>query len=616
VPRRPVLLAIAALAAATARAAGGPPGAAPAAPIAPPPAPCVASDAVSLLASPAAPGPGRRLSVLAATDAPRDAALVIVGPGGERRAAATDRHDGPPWWWSAETTIDAPGTYRIELDDGSGGVLGCREVRAGATPAGAPRPATGAWAVTRDWDRGAERLYAAWVAKLFDDPPNEEPSWTSLHEVTRQPWRNALHDHLGLGEDDDDGLRLEPDCADLPYFLRAYFAWKLGLPFGWSDCDRGGNGTPPRCTGWHSNVDGPPPSGADPRASMQAFFARRLAWAVQSGAGRTPADTDRSDLYPTRLAPETLTPGTVYADPYGHTLVVVRRVPQTADGGGLLLAVDAQPDGTVARKRYWRGTFLFALDPTLGSPGFKHFRPVVRDGAGLRPLRNAEIADDPDYGDWSLDQYAGGVDRFYDRVDDVLSPARREPARVLVETIDALDEQIRARVRSVANGVAWVAAGHGTIPMPEGAEIFETSGPWEAYATPARDLRLLIAIDVVRRLPDEVVRRPDRFAMPPEASPSVVRAQLRDLLRSEAARREVAYERSDGSTWRLTLADVLARAEALEVAYDPNDCPEVRWGAPAGSAEIATCTRHAPAADRARMARHRAWFHERRRPAR
>jgi hypothetical protein len=32
---------------------------------------------------------------------------------------------------------------------------------------------------------------------------------------------------------------MQPDCADNPFFLRAYFAWKLGLPFGFHVCDRG-----------------------------------------------------------------------------------------------------------------------------------------------------------------------------------------------------------------------------------------------------------------------------------------------------------------------------------------------------------------------------------------
>ena len=63
-------------------------------------------------------------------------------------------------------------------------------------------------------------------------------------------------------------------------------------------------------------------------------------------------------------------PGTAYHDPYGHVLMIVRRVAQTESSAGIILAVDGQPDGTVARKRFWRGNFLYAQDPALGGPGF------------------------------------------------------------------------------------------------------------------------------------------------------------------------------------------------------------------------------------------------------
>src|SRR4029450_4083578 len=114
-----------------------------------------------------------------------------------------------------------------------------------------------------------------------------------------------------------------------------------------------------------------------PLERLPAFLTREVADPVQSAAGRTPGDDDRSDFYPIHLARETLRPGTVYSDPYGHVLIVVRRLPQTGTSGGPLRAADAHPDGTVARKRYWRGTFLFAHAPAAGSPGFKRFRPVV-----------------------------------------------------------------------------------------------------------------------------------------------------------------------------------------------------------------------------------------------
>jgi hypothetical protein len=201
-------------------------------------------------------------------------------------------------------------------------------------------------------------------------------------------------------------------------------------------------------------------------------------------------------------------------------------------------------------------------------------------------------------------------------MEDLLSPTPMDPARVLRETIDALEEQVGARVKSVANGEEYVAQHPGVIPMPEGAAIFETSGPWEDFATPSRDLRLLIAIDVVEDFPAHLGRRPERFSLPAGKAPAEVRAELEQILRDETQRRSFTYRKSDGSEQSLTLADALARSEALEIAYNPNDCVEVRWGAPPDSPEAASCERRAPRAQLARMDEYRAWFRERRRPPR
>ena len=176
---------------------------------------------------------------------------------------------------------------------------------------------------------------------------------------------------------------------------------------------------------------------------------------------------------------------------------------------------------------------------------------------------------------------------------------------------------MNARVTSVENGREVLAGGPSTVDMPDGAEIFETSGPWENFATPSRDLRLLIAIDVVRHFPDHVARRPERYKIPAGKSPEEVRAQLLDTFNSELAARKFAYKRSDGSSWKLTLDDVLVRIGDLEMAYNINDCAELRWGALEGSEEASTCKKRAPAAQRKKKAsEYRPWFSERRRPPR
>ncbi|MGC1353970.1 MAG: hypothetical protein WA858_29970, partial [Xanthobacteraceae bacterium] len=500
-----------------------------------------------------------------------------------------------------------------------------------------PRGAEGSvWPIRNSWNRATENLYSAWIEKLFDAPLDAAPSWNALHEVLRDRSRNMLFDHLGLREDEINMI-VRPDCADLPYFLRAYFAFKMGLPYGYSKCSRGG-GHAPKCVAWlsiaHSEAAATPSNpGADTTATAstsqsaeppkrlglaQSFgrYLPILADAVHSGSARTALDDNNTDYYPVPLTQETLRPGVVYADPYGHVLMLVRRVPQTAEAAGVFFAVDGQPDGTVARKRFWRGNFLFAQDPKLGGPGFKRFRPIVAaKSGGLRRLTNDEIAKDPQYGDFSLEQSQLSVEAFYDRMDDVMSPAPLDPMRAMKEAITSLEEQVKARVTSVENGRKYQNSGRADVDMPAGPSIFETTGAWEDFATPSRDLRLLIAIDVVHTYPERVARRPDRYAMPAGKSVADVKAELERLLAAELPARKFSYLRSDGSSWTLSLQDVIDRSTALEMAYNLNDCVELRWGAPEKSDEASTCKRHASSTQRSKMTEYRAWFHDRRRPA-
>jgi hypothetical protein len=597
------------------------------------------------------PWKGAPLRVLFAAEKPLEGELSLIAPDGTVAAKSAQRYGGPPYFWLVEVAAPVAGTWHAKLTRANApaecGTI-TREIAVRADKPPTPQATSGSvWPLRNTWNRAAENLYSAWIEKLFDAPIEETLSWPALHVGLRDQSRNFLYNHMGLGEDSMK-LLIRPDCADLPYFLRAYFAFKMGLPFGYAKCTRGGAGEPPKCHAWWNiqNEEPPPPppepkiaSGApfgmlsqavapptSPAVSRRpaglaagfGYYVRQtLADGVHSGSGRTRAADDNTDYYPVPLNQDTLRPGTVYADPYGHILVIARRVPQTDGAAGVFLAVDAQPDGTVARKRFWRGNFLFADDPALGSPGFKRFRPIVSDRNGsLRRLTNDEITKHPQYGDFSLDQSRLGLEAFYDRMDDVMSPAPLDPMRAMKEVITSLEEQVKARVTSVENGRKFQTSGKGEAAMPDGPSIFETTGAWEDFATPSRDLRLLIAIDVVRSFPDRVARRPDRYAMPTGKSVADVKAELESVLASELSARKFSYTRSDGSQWTLAVKDVVDRVAALEMAYNLNDCVELRWGAPEKSDEASTCKRHAPSAQRAKMSEYRAWFHERRRPPR
>ena len=580
---------------------------------------CEGEVGLAVLASPLAPWKGAPLRVIVAAEKPFEGELSLIAPDGSIVARSRERHGGPPYFWFAEVASPAAGMWQATLARYNAplecskitheiAVHDARQQPPSATPGNL-------WPLRNSWNRATENLFSAWIEKLFDAPLDTEPSWPALYNVLRDRSRNTLFNYLGLGEDEVP-MSLRPDCTDMVYFLRAYFAFKMGLPFGYSTCSRGGDGKPPRCYQWFSTAN----STVMKQSGLATSFAHYLpvvADAVQSGAVRTLASDDNTDFYTVPLTQQTLRPGTIYADPYGHVLMLVRRVSQTSSAAGVFLAVDAEPDGSVTRKRFWRGNFLFAHEPSLGSPGFKRFRPIVSDDNGnLRRLSNSEIAKNSQYGDYSLDQSKLGIEDFYDRMDEVMSPAPLDPLRAMREAITALEEQVKTRVTAVENGRKFQNSGHGAADMPDGPAIFATSGPWEDFSTPARDFRLLIAIDVVRGYPDRVVRRPERYAMPRNRSVADVKAELERTLASELSARRFSYTRSDNSMWTLSLKDVVDRAVDLEMAYNPNDCVELRWAAPDKSDETSTCKRYAPAAQRAKMAKYRSWFRERHWPAR
>ncbi len=634
---------------------------------------CADSLQIAVLPAPLEPWKGAPLRVLLAAEKPLDAQLSLIGPDGNVAAKSRDRQGGPPYYWYAEVATPAAGTWHatLALDhemDGCGSVS--REITVAARkPAGLRATAASVWPLRNNWNRASEDLFSAWIAKLFDAPLSAEPSWKVWFEVLRDPSRNMLFDYLGL--DEEKSIKsLKPDCADFVYFLRAYFSFKMGLPFAYSNCSRGMGGSPPKCYQWfdilHPEVTRPappperasavaPPPEPEPTASttpglLRIFapsppprpvpepakpipasrsrqpsltrlplaprfgeYLRIVGDVVHTGSVRVSGKDDNTDFYMVPLTQDALRPGTVYADPYGHVLMLVKRVPQTANSAGVILAVDAEPDGTVTRKRFWRGNFLFVHEPSLGSPGFKHFRPIVREKNGaLHRLTNVEIAKDPDYGNFSLEQTTLGVQDFYDKMDEVMSPSPLNPEEAMDEAVAALDEQVKTRVVAVENGRKYQSHTRGDVSMPSsGPSIFETTGAWEDYSTPARDFRLLVALDVVTGYPDRVERHPERYAIPAGNSPADVKAELQTKLAAELAAHKFTYTRSDGSAWTLTLKDVVDREAQLEMGYNPNDCVELRWGAAPGSDEASTCKRHAPSAQRAKMSSYRNWFHDR-----
>ena len=571
-------------------------------------------ESYALVISPKHPVPGGTIRVLAAGEMDiEDVRIVVIGPSGPLEPRKTKDGGGPPFWRSAEFQLGPEGGYTVSLVKRRK-TVGSLEVS--VSSAAPPRkPIIAVWENERTWGRDAEALYSAWIDALFHDA-DERSSWPALHEVTRDPERNVLHNHLGLGEDDPAGktaVVMDPDCADNPFYLRAYFAWKLGLPFGFHECDRGTIDRAPRTGRWTTNTS--PAGKANPAQAFNSFL-RNVMNTIHSGTARTRLEDDSSDYYPVPLTREALRPGVVYADPYGHTLVIVRWAAQSGDRPGALLAVDAQPDGTVGIKRFWKGNFLFATSEVIGEPGFKAFRPIVMDGGRPRLLKNEEIAADPGYGNVSLQQKKMESAAFYETMERLINPNPLDPETAFRDLFQALHEQLIVRVESVAGGEAYMKAHPGAvIPMPgSAAAVFQAGGLWEDYSTPNRDMRLLIAMDTLLDFPEKIVRSPDSYKLPKRKAPEEVKKDLEALARKWAAEMSISYTRSNGTAQILTIEDILNRKDAFEMGYNPNDGIELRWGAPEGSPELATCRRRAPAGQQEKMRSLRSWFRKRLHP--
>lgn len=567
----------------------------------------------SMLILPGNPVPGETFRILVTGQEDiLNSQIVVNGPAGNPGSHKVKTGEGFPCWKIEEFPGSPAGRYKVSL------IVKKRVVsnlEFAISPREAIRPGGMVWKTLRGWDSGMEILYCAWINALFYGC-DEQASWTALHEVTRNRNQNFLYNYLSLDEDNPNrkiNLTMQPDCADNPFFLRAYFAWKLGLPFGYHICDRGSLERSPRTGQWITNEISD--SKTDPVEAFNIFL-RRIKDGVQSATARTALNDENSDYYPVPLEQGALRPGIVYADPYGHTLILVGRIPQTSNHPGLLLAVDAQPDGTVGIKRFWKGNFLFNTTGVIGEPGFKAFRPISIRKSMQYLIHNNELSAKEGYIPFSLQQRKMETADFYHRMERLINPRPLDPETELLDLIQALHEQLLVRVTSVANGEEYFKQHPGAnIPMPSSAAgIFLAGGQWEDFSTPNRDLRLLIAMDAVLDFPDLVARSPEDFKISKSISPEQIKKTLQSILEQKGSELSINYTRTDGALQKLTIAEILKRKDAFEIAYNPNDGIEIRWGAPENSEERASCRRHALPYQLEKMKSVRTWFNKRLHP--
>ena len=240
--------------------------------------------------------------------------------------------------------------------------------------AASDQPMAQAWTVTRSWDAAAEADFGRWVQTI--GRAVEARRCRTLASCLDSPAINPLY---------VPGRRstFRADCADVPYILRAFFAWRRHLPFMHTATVRG---EAPARDGRYALSNRPTSTRRWTDYATPRRLLHDIGSSVHSGFFRMRPELDDSDTYPVRVDRRAIHPGTAFYDPDGHVLTVYEVHPD-----GEVRLIDGHPGGSFTARR-------FSAQLTLGSSrqggGFRNFRPILmRRGELVRP-RNAEL---PDY---------------------------------------------------------------------------------------------------------------------------------------------------------------------------------------------------------------------------
>jgi hypothetical protein len=405
---------------------------------------------------------------------------------------------------------------------------------------------------------------------------------------------------------DPEGIYFRADCADLPYVLRFYYAWKRGLPFAYVSVaeprgytrdmryTRRGNAVAERVT---VQSDG----------SSGYAVLETLRDTISSAYYRMDPELETplpQDLYSPAITPKSIRPGTVIYDPNGHLATVYR-----VDPDGRIHYLDAHPDSSMTRG-FYDLRFVRSF-PAMGA-GFKNWRSgtlvgAVRQKDGTFAGGHVTVPANKDLADFSVEQFYGNGKRpedednwragtftlnkevvdYYDYVRARLAGGALEfdPLKEVHDMVDSNCADLSYRADAVKVAIAagiMNAAQPGRLP----SNIYGTEGDWETYSSPSRDARLKTAFKELR---DQVAR----FLAMYQANDARLKYKGQnlavDMLTTydrEAALCKISYARTDGSV--ISFGYEEARRRLFAMSFDPYHCVERRWGA-SDARELASC---------------------------
>ncbi|XGC81778.1 hypothetical protein ACES2L_04685 [Bdellovibrio bacteriovorus] len=459
------------------------------------------------------------------------------------------------------------------------------------------------WVITKtEWTEQDEINFGAFITQIGQAVERRE--CLTVDACLKSP----ANPYVGTDPED---LELFADCADLPYYLRAYFAWKNGLPMSIQEGVKArepNDNKDPRYT-MYGNIpkgrfDIIPTRFKAPNAVRllnNDIVDKTYSASFRMMGNEIPGVT-YTDFYPVKLHRDAIRPGTVIYDPNGH-VAIIHRI--TDDGH--IYYIDSHPDNTITSGLY---TPKFVRSFPFQGAGFKNFRPLALVGASknfsgeyyggkIVAATNAQLphfsleqfyGNQPDpAGDWKNGKFVfqGSTLGYYEYLrlmmasGDLQIDPLQDMRTILGDICTSLKDRAVAVDFARQKGIDQVPH---PIRLPK--NIYGTDGEWEAYATPARDARLKVAyMDLLFQAQQSILRYRARDPQIIYSGPNLAQDLLR-IYQAEARACQFSYTNSAGIAVPLDLE--MARIRLFDLSFDPYHCVELRWGANSAQ-ELSTC---------------------------
>lgn len=451
--------------------------------------------------------------------------------------------------------------------------------------------------IQKSWDTRHEKLFGQFVSRLGEAVERRECNQVDTC------MKSTANIYYGS---DPVGLRYYADCADLPYYLRGYFAWKNGLPFSIVSEVKPSPLNLDKVKDVRYSLEGNVVSKRlDVLSEMNMqnsiypdalqILNSSVPGIVSSASLRMGSLYDTSlpsDFYPVKINRQSIRPGTVIYDPNGHVAIIYK-----VTDDGRVFYIDAHPDNSLTMGMF---TPKFTRSNPNQGAGFKNFRPLtlvdsVMDGKGayvggrIVAAKNTELPDysteqfygtRPDSANWKngLFVFKGRQTNFYEfvRLSLTEGEAHIDPLKDMAQLTDDICVSLKDRVDAVEGArTSGVANKAHPARLPE--NIFGTEGEWENFATPSRDARLKVAFMDLLETTKSNIDRFKKYDRTIRYSGGNLAKDLYEVYKERAQACQFTYKTSNGRPVVMNLE--AARQRLFDMSFDPYHCIELRWGA-------------------------------------